>query len=56
MFHKSLTVAVTGPRPTVKENVLRPVARGPVPRERWNARTMARDRPSPYGERRRFLS
>ena len=29
-----------------------PVARGPVPRERWiaRARTMARDRPSPYGE------
>ena len=27
-----------------------PVARGPVPRERWIARGMARDRPSPYGE------
>ena len=27
-----------------------PVARGPVPRERWSARAMARDRPSPYGE------
>ena len=24
------------------------VVRGPVPRERWSARTMARDRPSPY--------
>ena len=27
-----------------------PVARGPVPRARWSARAMARDRPSPYGE------
>ena len=29
-----------------------PVVRGPVPRERWiaGARTMARDRPSPYDE------
>ncbi len=26
----------------------RTVARGPVPRERWGARGMARDRPSPY--------
>ena len=26
------------------------VVRGPVPRERWSAPTMARDRPSPYGE------
>ena len=26
------------------------VARGPVPREYWGTRTMARDRPSPYGE------
>ena len=26
------------------------VARGPVPRERWSARAMARDRPSPYDE------
>ena len=26
------------------------VARGPVPRERWIARTLARDRPSPYDE------
>ena len=26
------------------------VARGPVPRACWDARTMARDRPSPYGE------
>ena len=26
------------------------VARGPVPRDRWIARTLARDRPSPYGE------
>ena len=25
-------------------------ARGPVPRERWGARTMARDRPSPHGK------
>ena len=27
-----------------------PVARGPVPRDCWSARAMARDRPSPYGE------
>ena len=27
------------------------VARGPVPRERWGDRTMARDRPSPYDKR-----
>ena len=27
-----------------------PVARGTGPRERWSARTMARDRPSPYDE------
>ena len=34
-----------------------PVARGPVPRDRWNARGMARDRPSPYGNTRGvFLS
>ena len=26
------------------------VARGPVPRERWIMRALARDRPSPYGE------
>ena len=31
------------------------VARGPVPRDRWNARTMARDRPSPYGNAHRFF-
>ena len=37
-------------RPTMKEGVIFTVARGPVPRERWIARTMARDRPSPYGE------
>ena len=27
-----------------------PVARGPVPRDHWMTRAMARDRPSPYGE------
>ena len=27
-----------------------PVARGPVPRDRWSARVLARDGPSPYGE------
>ena len=32
------------------------VARGPVPRERWSARTMARDRPSPYGEGAAFFT
>ena len=32
-----------------------PVARGPVPRARWIAQTMARDRPSPYGEGGRFF-
>ena len=26
------------------------VARGPVPRDRWIDRSMARDRPSPYGK------
>ena len=42
------------PSPHAEGDVLRlrnphdTVARGPVPRERWNARTMARDRPSPY--------
>ena len=30
----------TGPRPTKKYAVLRPVARGPVPRDRWSARGM----------------
>ena len=46
----------TGPRPTVKGGErFFPVARGPVPRERWSARTMARDRPSPYGEGWRFF-
>ena len=40
----------TGPRPTGKGRLFFIVARGPVPRERWNARGMARDRPSPYGE------
>ena len=39
----------TGPSPTVREAFLI-VVRGLVPRERWIARTMARDRPSPYGE------
>ena len=32
-----------------------PVARGPVPRERWLARALARACPSPYGEREGFL-
>ena len=32
------------------------VARGPVPRDRWVIRGMARDRPSPYGIARRFFS
>ena len=31
------------------------VARGPVPRDRWSARDMARDRPSPYVKGRRFF-
>ena len=31
------------------------VARGPVPRDRWIPRTLARDRPSPYGEGWRFF-
>ena len=39
----------TGPRPTVKRVAFFIVARGPVPRDRWGARAMARDRPSPYG-------
>ena len=43
-------VASEGPRPTVKGGFSPPVARGPVPRDRWIARTMARDRPSPYDE------
>ena len=32
----------TGPRPTMKGAVLDTVVRGPVPRERWGARTMTR--------------
>ena len=40
----------TGPRPTVKGAVPATVARGPVPRDRWITRAMARDRPSPYDE------
>ena len=32
-----------------------PVARGPVPRTCWIARTMARDGPSPYEEGEGFL-
>ena len=32
------------------------VSRGPVPRDRWIARMLARDRPSPYGAARRFFS
>ncbi len=40
----------TGPRPTVNGAVPDTVARGPVPRDRWVARAMARDRPSPYDE------
>ena len=32
------------------------VARGPVPRDRWRARGMARDRPSPYGEGQAFFT
>ena len=31
------------------------IARGPVPRERWSARTMARDRPAPYVKREAFF-
>ena len=45
----------TGPRPTVG-GVFLNVARGPVPRERWDARTMARDRPSPYVKEAAFFS
>ena len=37
----------TGPRPTVKGGFSPPVARGPVPRERWSARAMARGTRSP---------
>ena len=33
-----------------EEGVLGDVARGPVPRERSVDRSMARDRPSPYGD------
>ena len=32
----------TGPRPTVTRTVFSTVARGPVPRDRWDARGMAR--------------
>ena len=42
-----------GPKgPEEKEETFVTVAWGPVPREHWiaGARTMARDRPSPYGE------
>ena len=37
----------TGPRPTVKGGFSPPVARGPVPRERWIARAMAKGTRSP---------
>ena len=33
----------TGPRPTVSDAILDTVARGPVPRERWSAPTLARE-------------
>ncbi len=39
----------TGPRPTVTHAVFYRSA-GPVPRDRWLARGIARDRPSPYDE------
>ena len=35
-------VASEGPRPTVKGGFSPPVARGPVPRDRWIARTISR--------------
>ena len=41
--------------PRCFKNLFFIVARGPVPRERWIARTLARDRPSPYGTARRFF-
>ena len=50
----------TGPRPTVRGAVFRPRdlpvtgARGPVPRDLPVDCSMARDRPSPYGEGGRF--
>ena len=40
----------------VARNAADTVARGPVPRERWGVRTMARDRPSPYGNPGRFFT
>ena len=46
----------TGPRPTVEGGRFFTVARGPVPRDRWITRTMARDRPSPYGKTGRFFT
>ena len=40
----------TGPRPTMKGGRFYTGARGTGPREHCGARTMARDRPSPYGK------
>ena len=42
--------------PAMAQEPLFSVARGPVPRDHWGARGMARDRPSPYGEGGAFLS
>ena len=42
-------VACEGPSPTMKGDVIFIVARGPVPRDRSVDRSIARDRPSPYG-------
>ena len=41
----------TGPRPTEKEAAPDTVGRGPVPRRARDNREIARDRPSPYGNR-----
>ena len=38
------------PPPYVRGRRFFTAARGPVPRDRWIARGMARDRPSPYDE------
>ena len=47
--------SVLGPMDLRERAPFFPVARGPVPRECPRPRTMARDRPSPYGNARRFF-
>ena len=56
VFSLARTMARDRPSPYGNARRFFPVARGPVPRERWIARTraMARDRPSPYDEGRAF--